>query len=197
MKYTTYLLIGIFGMVSCRDSSERSTKSSSTSFKSQVEITSAVNTNNEVSVEEWLQSGGDPNAGGISDGINPVHMAASMHRVALLKLFATTSKVAWNQADKKGYTPLHYAASSWRCQSLNDDKAKTIMLLLNSGADPNIADNEGNTAADLASSVTSDPIAVELLTGKIEVSADQPATAPESKPLRSEKPQPEAEGRSR
>ena len=160
--------MGILGAASCRDSSERSRDSTFSLFKSQVDITNAVNTNNEAAAKEWLSSGGDPNAGGISDGINPVHMAASMHRVALLKLFATTSKVAWNQADKKGYTPLHYAASNWRCQSRNDDKAKTIMLLLSWGADPKITDNEGNTAADLASSIASDPIAVELLTGKIE-----------------------------
>ncbi|KAK1152539.1 hypothetical protein AOXY_G31229 [Acipenser oxyrinchus oxyrinchus] len=109
-----------------------------------LQLCKAVNDGDPRQVEVLLKRGADPNL--VSPkGVAALHLAAGKEtekRICCLKLLLQ------HQADPNvrsvdDLTPLHIAAL-WGCY-------QNLHLLLQNGGDPSLVDQEGNTAADLAS----------------------------------------------
>jgi hypothetical protein len=79
-------------------------------------------------------------------GDTALHIAAAAHRPQIAKaLIAAGASIA--AANRRGATPLHYAADSQPGLARWDPRAQaaTIAVLLEAGADPNAADKSGTT----------------------------------------------------
>jgi ankyrin repeat protein len=95
--------------------------------------------------------GADP---GIVDknGVTPLHLAAKTYcettdynSTELIDIILETGQCNINAVDNDGWTPLHYAFEG-------SDSAIIVPHLIEKGADPTIANKEGNTSLHLAAS---------------------------------------------
>lgn len=77
------------------------------------------------------------------DEITPAMFAAGAGRIKILDALLQKDKTITQDVDKKGRTPLHFAASNG-----NDD---IVHLLVSAGADVKAIDSKGKTATDKAS----------------------------------------------
>ncbi len=147
--------------VSCsRKASSDFTEENGT-FAERVRITNAINKGDLAELKQCLADGISPHVRGKDDRSTPVHQAAQMHRLEILRLLVQFGGDL-NIKDNANNTPLHYAASDGRCYDRNSDKAKTLAYLIANGGDAHAINADGKTPIDLA---TDDPIAIEIMGG--------------------------------
>ncbi|CAB0044601.1 unnamed protein product [Trichogramma brassicae] len=101
-------------------------------------------------VQTLLKNDANPNLAN-NNGIAPLHNACQgNHSVEFLKMLFELGNDAYkplqvNSQDDSGRTPLRYALSNLKLDQFSTIK-KVAELLLRSGVDPNLADNDGSTA---------------------------------------------------
>lgn len=97
-----------------------------------------------------LEAGADPNSPD-HDGKTPLHYAAHNSAQNMLEMLIDAGAYA-NAQDMDGNTPLHVVAPKGRISGYSTDpELGTGYALMQRGANPNIANNEGKTARDVAS----------------------------------------------
>jgi ankyrin repeat protein len=97
------------------------------------------------------------------DGNIPLHLAAGFGRSKEVELLLNKFKeIMVNQKSKYGCTPLHLAIRRCNLSNPNAD-TKTIILLLQYGANPNLGDNEGNNILHLGILCGADAKVIEIL----------------------------------
>lgn len=81
-------------------------------------------------------------------GIQPIHLASANGRDSVVNLLLESDALVMPR-DDFGRTPLHYACAS---EESSSGILKTVKLLIENGADPDIEDNNGKRPIDYASS---------------------------------------------
>jgi hypothetical protein len=191
------LFLLCLALAGCRGEKPPNTTISDSSFRQ------AVRDGNVELVQTYLDQGYDVNSLGMGNE-NALHEGILNHEMTR---FLIAQGISVNQQNRfDGYTPLIVS-----CIGANIS-AQTVRLLLESGADPNIKDRDGKTAFDYASALAeahSDPkhgyqeklgllrMYMKKSSEAQQHGAGQPATRPVDEPEGGDKPQPEAEGRSR
>eukprot|EP00316_Scyphosphaera_apsteinii_P005024 CAMPEP_0119302120 /NCGR_PEP_ID=MMETSP1333-20130426/3782_1 /TAXON_ID=418940 /ORGANISM="Scyphosphaera apsteinii, Strain RCC1455" /LENGTH=264 /DNA_ID=CAMNT_0007304383 /DNA_START=14 /DNA_END=808 /DNA_ORIENTATION=- len=86
-----------------------------------------------------VKHGADVNAASTSDGLTALHMSVANGNIKMVE-FLVSKGAALNALDVGGATPLHHAA--------RNQNARETFALLKAGADPNIADKDGQLPRD-------------------------------------------------
>lgn len=92
--------------------------------------------------EYLICQGADPLQGD-NRGCNALHYAARAQKIDVIKRLLEVG-ININVSDHNGWSPLHWAIAS------TEDSAKSVKLLLQSGCDKGIKDDQRRTALDLA-----------------------------------------------
>jgi ankyrin repeat protein len=122
-------------------------------------LVSAIKDSNVESFRLLMESGGDISALG-EKGENALHWASfSAKTTDIIDAILETGKFDINGVDSDGNTPLHYAMGGTNCE-------KNVPHLIRKGADPNIANNEGNKSFQLAPLFLTDTDVLGVTLGK-------------------------------
>jgi len=113
-------------------------------------------------VQQYLDNGGDPNQR-TKDQQTLLHIAADNSDLEIVKLLIAHGAEV-NTKGFRGYTPLHLAVDADCDTSARDDRRLTDLpvtrILIESGADESIRDDEGEVPRDTA--VACGKIAIQL-----------------------------------
>ncbi|CAB0030116.1 unnamed protein product [Trichogramma brassicae] len=127
-------------------------------------------------VELLLRNGADPNLARTMDGYTPLHIICRKKEDSFMKIFfdindANNQKVDIDAKADEGNTPLHLA--------LRFQFAKMAELLLRRGADPNSANDKGETPLDIICKDHRDNVDLVRMMFKIVDEKDQPVKVDE------------------
>lgn len=116
----------------------------------------AITSNDLEGAKALMAAGADPNGHGKA-GHSAVHLAAFSANLDTLEFILSHGGQPDNQNALTGATPLVLAILSY------DDHRQKLKRLLDAGADPNIADNNGDTPLHTAARTNAGDIIIELL----------------------------------